>query len=598
MKDESDDTKTTAGDDRTRVDSPETQGGSDKTRVDSTPTPPPASSQSSRSSDPSISIIPENLLEDRLLSSMPRTELNGRSVPTIGGIPLLSKLGQGGMGAVYLGYKTRLRQLVAVKVLPLHLAQLQPDMVSRFLREAQIAASIESPHLVRVSDVDEEEGLSYIVMEYVTGVSAGAYLKQLIRSGQKGMPEAEALDVCIAATTGLAVAHEAGVVHRDVKPDNILIPRARDGAGLRFRDSKISDLGLARSEELGQTITGSQSGMGTPGYMAPEQAMSARTAGKAADVFSMGATLYALLGGKSPFAGDSSTAVILATIQQPHMPIREKRPDVSEGTAKLIDLCLEKGPERRFADAAALLDALRLCREALSGNQTSAETTRVLTELQLTEERGEKKMSSSPTLRELPDETLQQTAPRLEAAAAKPPTGGRNARSPWPLAMIAVVVAMVILGIVLGRKLREGASSPAGLMPDATTGRVQLPIAYSGEKARFLPWAVQEFNKTAQGKNVSVELLPMSQVQAEEALMRGNPKIVVWTPTSSLLRPQFEERWRTKHDSSPILSDSLLSLTPQVFVMYKSRYEALRKKFGELCFASLRKALDAKTWER
>ena len=134
-----------------------------------------------------------------------------------------------------------------------------------------MAASIQSPHLIGVLDVNQEAGLFYLVMEFVNGISAGSYLRNAREAGKVAISEVAALDICIAATTGLATAHHAGIVHRDIKPDNIMIPGSHIVPA--FSASKLADLGLARSEELVQSITGSQACMGTPGYMAPEQAM-------------------------------------------------------------------------------------------------------------------------------------------------------------------------------------------------------------------------------------------------------------------------------------------------------------------------------------
>ncbi|MCY3020025.1 MAG: protein kinase [Planctomycetota bacterium] len=142
------------------------------------------------------------------------------------------------------------------------------------------------------------------------------YLKQLKKKGQTGLAETEALAICIAAANGLAAAHAKGIIHRDIKPDNILVPPAAGGNILDFAGAKVADLGLARQQEGGQSLTGTSSAMGTPGFMPPEQGMSARKAGKPADVFALGATLYALLAGKPPFTGDTAMAIMIATLQK------------------------------------------------------------------------------------------------------------------------------------------------------------------------------------------------------------------------------------------------------------------------------------------
>jgi len=268
------------------------------------------------------------------------------------------------MGAVYYGIHPRLKIEVAVKVLPFHLAEQNPEMVQRFLREAEIAARVSSEHLVSVKDVNQESGIHYLVMEFVKGQTAGGHLKKLKESGVAWLPEADALDTCIAATEGLAAAHRQNIIHRDIKPDNILIPSG-EANKLDFTAAKLYDLGMARGGGGGDSITLSQVAMGTPGYMAPEQAEDAKHARKPADVFSMGATLYALLTGNAPFQGSALLKVLRATIEQPHKPIREVRPDVSMATAQLLHRCLAKKPDARYSDGRALLVALKGCRAGL-----------------------------------------------------------------------------------------------------------------------------------------------------------------------------------------------------------------------------------------
>ena len=314
------------------------------------------------------SVPPQNLTEDPLLRSLPRTKVGELSAPLLGKIPMLARLGRGAMGAVYYGIHPRLRIEVAVKVLQSFLAAEDPAMVERFYREAQTAARVRSQHLVHVSDVDEEFGLFYIVMEYVKGISVADYIKRATAAGKVGVPEGDALRIVIAASKGLAAAHAESIIHRDVKPSNIMLPLTKDGEDYALELAKLTDLGLARPENQDSGLTMSLEALGTPGYMAPEQAQDAATAGKPADVFSMGATLYALLRGRAPFSGATPMAVLQNTIQQPHPPISEFRPDVSLATASVLDRCLAKEPRRRYPDGAALVEALRACRDELGGS--------------------------------------------------------------------------------------------------------------------------------------------------------------------------------------------------------------------------------------
>jgi len=305
------------------------------------------------------SLPAQDLLKDKLLLAAPRTSVDvktGKKTPMLGGIPLLAKLGQGGMGAVYYGIHPRLLVEVAVKVLPFDLAE-RPELVERFQREARLAARVSSPHLVNVKDVNQESGLFFLVMDFVRGASAGQLLRERLASGLPGLSEREALSIAAAACEGLAAAHREGIVHRDIKPDNLLIPK-RDGV-FKLEETKLGDLGLARGDQDEGSLTRTNAFLGTPGYLAPEQANDPKHAGPSADVFSMGATIYAMLSGQAPFAGSSLMAVIQATAGLPHAPIRSIRPDVGDATAALINRCLAKDPAARFPDGTALRAALR-----------------------------------------------------------------------------------------------------------------------------------------------------------------------------------------------------------------------------------------------
>ncbi|MBI3831616.1 MAG: DUF4864 domain-containing protein [Planctomycetes bacterium] len=332
-------------------------------------TPPPSQFHVGQSSSGQILIAPgfspafpiQDLTVDPLLTSAPRVSVLGRNVPSLDGIPILHKLGQGGMGAVYYAYHPRLDREVAVKVLPQQLAAQNPELVQRFFREARIAAKIHSPHLVGVLDVDQDGGLFFIVMEFVRGGSVRGYLEKLKKQGRVGTDEVVALDVCIAAALGLAEAHARGVVHRDVKPDNILLPMGAGDAPL-FTEAKVADLGLARGEGQDTELTMAHSSMGTPGYLAPEQATDAHTAAPPADVYGLGASLYAMLAGQAPFTGTSAMRIMMDTVQKMHTPIRSVRPDISADTSAVIDRSLAKDPAQRFANAGDMVAALSACR--------------------------------------------------------------------------------------------------------------------------------------------------------------------------------------------------------------------------------------------
>ncbi len=309
------------------------------------------------------SVPPQDLSEEYSLERCERVEFEGEKRPSLGRVVLLARIGKGATGAVYLGVHPMLRTELAVKLLPQSLLMSHERVLDRFVREARVSAQLRSANLVRVHDAgrDDASGGYYIVMEYVRGVSA---VKWRSDHGETPVVEGEALDVCIAATTGLTVAHADGVIHRDVKPGNILIPCDEDDRPL-VADAKLTDLGLAHLEFDSHDITASHQGLGTPGFMAPEQISDAKHAREPADVFGMAATMYALLCARRPFAGVNHADCLVKTAIGQYIPPRELRADLSPLTASVIAKGLQKDPADRYPDAEALLVALNLCRERL-----------------------------------------------------------------------------------------------------------------------------------------------------------------------------------------------------------------------------------------
>ncbi|MCW8133564.1 MAG: protein kinase [Planctomycetota bacterium] len=305
----------------------------------------------------------ENLLQDPLLAVAQRASFLGRIRPVVGDLPLLALLGRGGMGSVYYAFHPRLKMEVAVKVLSAELAEKHPDLVRRFQLEAQLAARVKSPHLASVIDVNQKDGLHYLVMEYIHGTSADEY----VRSRNGAIGEAEVLELCAAACEGLAAAHAAGVIHRDVKPGNILLPYQPGTRTPRFDQAKISDLGIARVDDQEQGQTRTSTPLGSPGYMSPEQVMHSSRATAASDVFGLGATLYALLsGGRAPFTRGTYAASLIASVKETCTPLRELRPRVTPATEAMVARCLSKSAGQRYPDARALLREIQACRAALS----------------------------------------------------------------------------------------------------------------------------------------------------------------------------------------------------------------------------------------
>jgi len=299
--------------------------------------------------------------DDPLLATAPLIE----GYRVLGGVVVLDRIGQGAMGAVFRGHHLRLDIDVALKVLAVPYAphdERRQVFVQRFSREARTGASVSHQNLIRVYDVNSEAGIHFIVMDYVEGETAASLLKRLSgASGGRGLEPELAVSICLGAARGLGAAHGKGIVHRDVKPDNILI--GTDGSVV------VADLGLAKAfadENAvdGTGLTQTQTVMGTPCYMAPEQFDGARDVGPSADVWSLGATLYHLLAGKPPWL-DSSVFTLAASIKNDPLPdIRTICPGTTEELCGILEKALSKGPEQRFANCGEFARSLEGCRSS------------------------------------------------------------------------------------------------------------------------------------------------------------------------------------------------------------------------------------------
>lgn len=258
-----------------------------------------------------------------------------------------NEIGRGGMAVVYKATDLRLNRPVAIKVLPPDVA-FNGDVKVRFIREAQTAAQLSHPNIVPIYSVDDREGDSivYFVMSYVDGESLGVRL-----SREGAWPIDQTIRVLRDVADALAYAHSHGVVHRDIKPDNILIDRA-SGRPL------VTDFGIARAAagETRLTVTGVA--VGTPAYMSPEQALGEREVDGRSDVYSLAVVGYHMLVGETPFKAANTPAMLVKHVSERPRPIRERRADIPAYLAVAIDRALAKRPEHRFADAAEFRDAL------------------------------------------------------------------------------------------------------------------------------------------------------------------------------------------------------------------------------------------------
>jgi serine/threonine-protein kinase len=266
------------------------------------------------------------------------------------------ELGQGGMGTVYLAQDLRLERPVAIKVLPPELA-VRPELRERFLRETRTAAAFSHPNIVPVHAVEEHPQLLCFVMGFIEGETLGGRVR---RGGPLGA--SEAVRVLQEVAWALSYAHGRGVVHRDIKPDNILIERATGRA-------LVTDFGIARSSAASTSnLTQVGEVVGTPQYMSPEQAAGEKLDGRS-DLYSLGVVAFFAVTGRLPFEADSAGAIMAMHLTQPPPRIASLRPDLPQALAAAIDRCLEKDPTKRFESGEALaaaLDPMRAARREIA----------------------------------------------------------------------------------------------------------------------------------------------------------------------------------------------------------------------------------------
>jgi serine/threonine protein kinase len=257
---------------------------------------------------------------------------------------VLKLLGAGGMGKVFLAEDVHLQRQVALKVLPPELVA-QEDFRTRFLREAKATASLRSDHIVIIHQVGEHNRMPFLAMEYLQGGTLGAWMGKTERP-----TPAQTVDFGLQIARGLDAAHRSGLVHRDIKPANIWV-EAPSGR------VKILDFGLVRPTDDSARLTQTGMVMGTPAYMAPEQADGTPLDARA-DLFSLGCVLYEMAGGEPPFTGASTIAILKATALKDPRPLRELNPSVPPALADLIKRLLAKKPQDRPASAAEVIEEL------------------------------------------------------------------------------------------------------------------------------------------------------------------------------------------------------------------------------------------------
>jgi len=359
------------------------------------------------------------------------------------------RLGLGGMSTVHLALDTRLERHVAIKLLAEHLAD-DPTFVSRFQREALAAARLVHPNVVQVFDsgFDAATGRHFIVMEYVPGQSVAQILRD--RGGQ-GLGVEETLAIVVQACHGLDYAHRQGVVHRDVKPGNLL--RSPDGI------VKLADFGIARAADQ-SSITQVGSVLGTAAYLSPEQA-AGEEAGPRADLYSLGVVTYQCLAGRLPYEAQSLSELVLKQQREAPPRLDQLRPDVTPALARAVAVALSIDPRDRYASAREMGDALDRAAEAPPEEPTAATSRLAATEATSVLPAGAGAAAAVPAWeptdghpvaprQPVPRRRQPPPAPPAAPAAARPQRrrGSRAKRVLGVLLILALIAAGVTIAIV------------------------------------------------------------------------------------------------------------------------------------------------------
>jgi serine/threonine-protein kinase len=355
----------------------------------------------------------------------PPTEVAGRYT-------ISRRLGAGGMSTVFLATDTVLERDVAIKLLAEHLAE-DPDFVARFRREALAAARLQHPNIVQVFDSgqDESSNRHYIVMEYVDGPSCADVLRE-----RKQMEIDETVRIVRDACHGLDYAHRAGVVHRDVKPGNLLV--GEQGF------TKLADFGIAKAAEQTR-ITQVGSVLGTAAYLSPEQARG-EEAGPPSDIYSLGVCAYQFLTGRLPHEYSSLTELALKQQQEGVEPITAIRPEVPRELDQAIRLALEREPQMRYSSAIEMAQALEA---GLNGESTAATQALAATDYGRDATMATRAMRTraapAPAPAPLPRDRTGTRAPARQATRAP----ARKRRFSGVLALLAVIAAIAAVGLAL-----------------------------------------------------------------------------------------------------------------------------------------------------
>jgi beta-lactam-binding protein with PASTA domain/tRNA A-37 threonylcarbamoyl transferase component Bud32 len=457
----------------------------------------------------------------------------GEQVTVLGGrYRMESLLGQGGMAQVYKGTDTVLGRPVAIKILAPQYAKDQ-SFVDRFRREAQSAARLNHPNVVGVYDTGSDDGTHYIVMEFVEGRTLADFLS----SGGSLLPE-RAVELASSVCVALSEAHKAGIVHRDIKPGNIMV--TRNG------EVKVMDFGIARAATA-ETVTATATVLGTASYLSPEQAQG-KPVDARSDIYSLGIVLYEMLVGRVPFGGDSAVAVAYKHVQEPPEPPSRINPDISPSLEAVVMRALAKNPDNRYQTAEEFCADLDRVRRGMP-------------------------VAATPLLAETQAVASPVTATRVQHPTGVLPPEEQGSRWPWVLIGVLVLLGVLIALFFIGRNLLNENANQVGV--PKLTGRTLTDAEAELKQRNLTAQVTKEVNTSVRPDTVlSQTPAPGTTVQEQSVvhLVVAKPEPTATVPdvtnqtladaSSTLENAGFTVGKTTKQSSDNILDGRVISQDP------------------------------------